>query len=113
MNSPLTLIPAKVRLGVYLTYFLLTLAFSSVGAYFLALHERVPDWAIGGAAAIVPIGAAFAAVAASNTFQPTPAVQNVYEATPVEPTPPAATPTADPSAGIPPTEPVSAEPSLP
>lgn len=70
-ENPLAILPAKVRLYCYLAYFLLALAFTAIGAYFIALKQPVPDWCIGGAAALVPIGAAFAAVAASNTTRNT------------------------------------------
>ena len=66
-QNPLVVLPAKVRLYCYLAYFLLALAFTAIAAYFAALKQPVPDWCVGSAAALVPIGAAFAAVAASNT----------------------------------------------
>lgn len=66
-QNPLTLIPPKVRLALYLILFLVSVGLTSVAAYFTALNQDVPDWCIGGAAALVPVMAAFTAVAASNT----------------------------------------------
>ena len=66
MHNPFSVIPAKVRKWLYLVYGTASLVVSGVAAYSGALQQDVPAWAIGVGGALVPIGAAFAALAGSN-----------------------------------------------
>lgn len=68
--NPLQLLPAKARMTIYAIYGVLALGATSAGAYYTALGQDLPAWLVGGGAALVPIGGAFAAVAVSNTTKP-------------------------------------------
>ncbi|MDR6861991.1 hypothetical protein [Phycicoccus sp. 3266] len=74
MTNPFVIIPAQVRLYLYLVYGVATLIISAVAAYAGALQHDVPEWAIGTGGALVPIGAALAGMAASNTTKSNTAV---------------------------------------
>ncbi len=69
MPNPFQIIPAKVRVWLYLAYGTAGLAVSSVATYAIAVGDTVPKWAIGAAAVLTPIGTALGFVAASNTTQ--------------------------------------------
>ena len=70
-TTPLTLIPAKVRLIIYLALFLVALVLTCAAAYFQTLELPVPDVIRGVAGALVPATAVFSAVAAANTTNAT------------------------------------------
>lgn len=81
MTNPTTLIPAKVRLVIYLLVFLFSVALTAIGQYYTTLEQPIPDLIRGLGGAIAPIAAVFSAVAASNTTDASdqrPAVTNVY-----------------------------------
>jgi lysylphosphatidylglycerol synthetase-like protein (DUF2156 family) len=81
MTNPTTLIPAKVRLVIYLLVFLFSVALTAIGQYYTTLEQPIPDLIRGLGGAIAPIAAVFSAVAASNTTDNSdqrPAVTNVY-----------------------------------
>lgn len=73
--NPLQLLPAKVRFVAYAIYGVLALAATAATAWFVAVAQAhgedvvLPDWLIGGGAMLVPIGAAFAAVATTNVYR--------------------------------------------
>lgn len=67
MNNPLTLIPAKVRLSIYLGLFLAAVVLTSVTSYFTTINEAVPTFVTGLTGALVAPTAVFAGVAAANT----------------------------------------------
>lgn len=69
MSNPVQLIPAKVRLVIYLAVFLFSLALTAIGQYYQTLEQPIPDVVRGLGGAVAPIAAVFSAVAASNTFQ--------------------------------------------
>jgi hypothetical protein len=61
-----TMLPAKVRRAVYITYGLATLGVSSAAAYCAATSVDVPAVIVGIGGALVPIGALVSGTAASN-----------------------------------------------
>jgi hypothetical protein len=65
--NPFTLIPANVRRIVYIVYGTVTLALTMIGAGYASAGQTVPTVLTAAGAALVPLGAALAAVAASNT----------------------------------------------
>lgn len=67
MPNPLQLIPAAVRRWVYIVYGVATLALTMAAAYFSSVGDPAPEALVGLAGALVPLGAALAAIAASNT----------------------------------------------
>lgn len=65
--NPFTLIPAGVRRIIYIAYGSATLALTMATAGYASVDQAVPSWLNAAGAALVPLGAALAAVAASNT----------------------------------------------
>ena len=67
-TNPLTLLPAKARKAVYITYGALSLAGTGITAYYTALPNlTVPDPVIGGLAVLGALAAPIAVLAGSNT----------------------------------------------
>jgi hypothetical protein len=75
MPNPIQLIPAKVRLWLYIAYGIAGLVATSVSTYIVATGGDVPPWTVGvGAVLAGPLAVAFGFVAASNTTQANTAV---------------------------------------
>lgn len=72
MTNPTQLIPAKVRLAIYLAVFLFSVALTAVGQYYTTIEVPIPDVIRGLGGAVAPIAAVFSAVAASNTTEQAP-----------------------------------------
>lgn len=65
--NPLTLLPAKVRLAVYVIYGLCSLAGTAALAYYAAIPAlAVPDWLTGAMAALGALAAPISVLAANN-----------------------------------------------
>jgi len=68
--NPLQQIPTQVRKYLYLAYGVAALACTSAAAGYGATGHDVPAVVIGIGGALVPIGAAFSALATSNLTEP-------------------------------------------
>jgi hypothetical protein len=76
--NPLTLLPARVRLGVYVGYGCLSLTGSAALAYYAAIPAlAVPDWLTGVMAALGALAAPIGVLAATNTRDPGDAANSV------------------------------------
>ena len=68
--NPLTLLPAKVRLAIYVAYGCLAIAGIGAAAYYAALPAlTVPDWLTGGLAVLGALAAPISILAAGNVQQ--------------------------------------------
>lgn len=65
MNA-LTLVPAKVRLWLYVVYGVAALAVSSTAIFYTAVGSGIPKWVGGAAAVLGGLAAPFGALAGSN-----------------------------------------------
>lgn len=67
-ENPLTLLPAKARQAIYITYGVLALVGVGITAYYGAVPSLVtPDYVTGGLAVLGALAAPIGVLAASNT----------------------------------------------
>lgn len=67
-SNPLTLLPAKVRQGIYVGYGILSLTGVGVTAYYGAVPAlTIPDFVTGGLAVLGALAAPIGVLAATNT----------------------------------------------
>lgn len=71
MSNPLTLLPARARQAIYITYGVLSLIGVGVTAYYGAVPTlTVPDYVTGGLAVLGALAAPIGVLAATNTTTP-------------------------------------------